>query len=146
MQNDFLTTHEAAAILGCSEVHARRLLKYADDREELGNGRFRALYARCRVLRLASDRECQKCAERLKERGLRSCRTCGEKFHPQELTSGKCQHCRAHDLCRNFLCHGDCFKCPVPDRSLLQFLKHAIAEYDQPAGQSTAILSVPDAR
>lgn len=129
-KENLISTKEAAFILKCSEVHARRILEYAESREELGNGKFRALYSRCRVLRIASERECAKCVLASKEKGLRSCRTCGEKFHKEDLISGKCNHCRAHDLCRNFLCHNDCFKCK-PDCSLLKHLKHAIEEYEK---------------
>lgn len=129
-RSDFFTTKEAAFIFGCSEVHARRILIYADDREELGNGKFRSLYLKCRVLKKAQERECEKNNEKLREKGLRSCRSCGEKFHCSDMISGKCNQCRANDICKNFLCHGDCFKCPIPDLSLLDFLKNAVAKYE----------------
>lgn len=126
MEKDLVDIFTAAQILNLSVSHARRVLQFIDDREELGNGQFRALYYRCRVLSLAQERACQKCEASKIEKHLRSCRSCGEKFKLCELTSGKCQECRAYDLCRNYACHGDCFKCPVPDCKLIENLQHAV--------------------
>lgn len=126
MEKELVTTSEAAQILDLSESHARRVLQFVDDREELGNGQFRALYYRCRVLALAQERACAKCEADKLEKHLRSCRSCGNKFRICDLTSGKCQKCRAFDLCRNYACHGDCFTCPEPDCSLVANLEAAI--------------------
>ena len=128
--SELINTFEAAKILDVSVSHARRLLQYIDDREELGNGQFRALYFRCRVLTLAQERACAKCEASKLEKHLRSCRSCGNKFRICDMTSGKCQECRAYDICRNYACHGDCFSCPDPDCKLIENLKKAVARLE----------------
>jgi hypothetical protein len=136
MDKDLVSIFEAAAILDLSVSHARRVLQFVDDREELGNGQFRALYYRCRVLNLAQERACRKCEADKLEKHLRSCRTCRNKFKICDLTSGKCQKCRAFDMCRNYACHNDCFKCPEPDCTLIDNLQAAIDHLREKAKRS----------
>lgn len=122
-----ITSEQAAKMLKVSRSQAVRLLGEPDDIQPLFGNSAKYLYRRCRVEALAQFRECEKCqAEALKGKHLRSCRSCNNKFEPCELTSGKCQECRAYDMCRNYACHGDCFKCPRPDGCLIANIETAV--------------------
>jgi hypothetical protein len=124
---ELIDSIQAAEILKVSRSQAVRLLGEPDDIEPLFGNSAKFLYRKCRVDALAQLRNCEKCqSEALKGKHFRSCRSCDKKFEPCQLTSGKCPECRAFDMCRNYACHGDCFKCPRPDGCLIANLESAV--------------------
>lgn len=122
---DLIDSTAAAKILKVSRSQAVRMLGEPDDIEPLFGNSAKFLYRKCKVEALAQFRHCEQCQS---EKGahLRSCRSCKHKFKPCELTSGKCPECRAFDMCRNYACRGDCFKCPRPDGCLIANLEAAV--------------------
>jgi hypothetical protein len=122
---DLIDSVAAAEMLKVSRSQAVRLLGEPDDIEPLFGNSAKFLYRKCRVEALVQLRECERCLSVNGEHYHR-CRSCQNKFKPCELTSGKCPECRAFDMCRNYACHGDCFKCPRPDGCLIANLESAV--------------------
>ncbi len=116
MERELITVKEAANILGLGITQTRKLLKFADDRQELDNGAFRSLYCKCRVCEVKREHDCEKCC-RDKNKGKLRCWVCHDKHEPCNLTSGLCQKCHAEKIVKNYITCGSCKQCDYsPDR------------------------------
>ena len=125
-EENFVTTEEAAEILGLHRSQARALLGEPDRVWESAAGRIQYIFDRQRVLSIKSKRE-ERRIKRQIEQGLRSCYFCREKFHKEELFGGLCPKCQARKLIKNFACHGDCCK-NCCDTKRLELLASAIEQ------------------
>ena len=125
-EENFVTTEEAAEILGLQRSQARALLGEPDRVWESAAGRIQYIFDRQRVMSIKDKRE-QRKIKRQTEQGLRSCYFCRENFHKEELFGGLCPSCQARKLIKNFACHGDCCR-NCCDNSRLQLLSDAIKQ------------------
>ena len=108
-EENFVTTEEAAEILGLHRSQARALLGEPDRVWESAAGRIQYIFERQRVLSIKNKREERKIKRQI-EQGLRSCYFCREKYHKEDLFGGLCLKCQARKLIKNFACRGDCCK------------------------------------
>ena len=125
-EENFVTTEEAAEILGLHRSQARALLGEPDRVWESAAGRIQYIFDRQRVLSIKSKREERK-IKRQTEQGLRACYFCREKYHKEDLLGGLCPKCQARKLIKNFACRGDCCK-NCCDTKRLQLLASAIEQ------------------
>lgn len=125
-EENFVTTEEAAEILGLQRSQARALLGEPDRVWESAAGRIQYIFDRQRVLSIKSKREERK-MKRQAEQNLRSCYFCREKYQKEDLFGGLCPKCQARKLIKNFACRGDCCK-NCCDTKRLQLLSNAIEQ------------------
>ncbi|MBQ9787024.1 MAG: hypothetical protein IJW33_02510 [Lentisphaeria bacterium] len=127
-EEDFVTTEEAAEILGLRRSQARAVLGEPDHSWYSAAGRIQFVFRLDRVLDIKARRE-EHFRKRAAQLGFRSCLHCNSKFSPKELCDGLCTDCQARKLVRNFACRrGDFFRKEL-DAQRLRALSEAVRHF-----------------
>ena len=104
-----VTIEEAAEILGLKRSQARAVLGEPYTAWQTAAGRIQYVYQRNQVEYIKARRE-EIIRKRIKQRGMRSCYHCRQKFERKDLCDGLCANCQARKIVRNFACHGDYYR------------------------------------
>ena len=124
MEEQLLSSKEAAAIFGFSSLRYTRDYLGAPDKIERSEVGIRYLYSKSHVCEKKKELECNRCIK-AQRKGKVSCYHCRKACEKCELRSGLCSDCQAKKLVLNFSCHGDCTRCK-PDCKMIQALENAL--------------------